>query len=71
MRDVDVEYKVIQMDAKRQSSEQWKLKVADEARELIDTWKPDLVFTSDDDAQLYVVKHYVNTDIPFVLCGQR
>ena len=33
LRDLDIEYKVIQMDAKRHSSEQWKLKVAAEARE--------------------------------------
>jgi ABC-type uncharacterized transport system substrate-binding protein len=63
---LDVQYKVFQMDTKHQSSEQWKLKVASEARELIDTWKPDLVFTSDDDAQQYIAKYYVNTDIPFV-----
>jgi ABC-type uncharacterized transport system substrate-binding protein len=67
--DLDVEYKVVQMDTKRQSSEQWKLKVAAEARELIDTWKPDLVFTGDDNAQQYVAKYYVNTDIPFVFCA--
>ncbi|MCJ7777773.1 MAG: hypothetical protein MUP16_05615 [Sedimentisphaerales bacterium] len=69
LRDIDIEYKVIQMDAKRNSSEQWKLKVAAEAVELIGAWKPDLVFTGDDDAQLYVAKHYVNTDIPFVFCA--
>ena len=66
LRDLDVEYKIFQMDTKRHSSEQWKLRVAAQAKELIDTWKPDLVFTNDDNAQLYVVKDYVNTDIPFV-----
>src|SRR3989304_4288688 len=66
LNDLDVQYKVFQMDTKRNSSEQWKLKVAAQAKELIDTWKPDLVFTNDDDAQLYVAKYYVNTDIPFV-----
>jgi ABC-type uncharacterized transport system substrate-binding protein len=67
--DLDVEYKVIQMDAKRHSDEQWKLKVAAEAKELIGTWKPDLVFTGDDDAQQYVAKDYVNTNIPIVFCA--
>jgi ABC-type uncharacterized transport system substrate-binding protein len=66
---LDVEYKVVQMDTKRQSSEQWKLKIAAEARELIDTWKPDLVFTSDDSAQQYVTRYYINTSIPFVFCA--
>jgi len=69
LRDLEVEYKVVQMDTKRQSSEQWKQKVAVEARGLIDTWKPDLVFTGDDNAQKYVAKHYINTDIPFVFCA--
>ena len=69
LSDLNVQYKVFQMDTKRQSSEQWKLKVAAEARELIDTWKPDLVFTGDDNAQQYVAKHYVNSDIPFVFCA--
>jgi len=66
LNDLDIEYKVIQMDTKRQSSKQWKLKVAAQAKELIDTWKPDLVYTNDDNAQQYIVKDYVNTDIPFV-----
>ncbi|MBN2180679.1 MAG: hypothetical protein JW715_02100 [Sedimentisphaerales bacterium] len=63
---LDVQYKIFQMDTKRQSSEQWKLKVSAEAQELVTTWKPDLVFTNDDDAQIYFAKHYVNTDIPFI-----
>lgn len=69
LRDLFVEYKVVQMDTKRKSSEQWKQGIALEARELIDSWKPDLVFTSDDNAQLYVAQYYVNTDIPFVFCA--
>jgi len=67
--DLDVEYKVIQMDAKRHSDEEWKLKVAAEAKGLIGTWKPDLMFTGDDDAQQYVAKDYVNTNIPIVFCA--
>jgi len=66
---LNVQYKVFQMDTKRQSSEQWKTKVAAQAKELIETWKPDLVFTGDDNAQQYVTKDYVNTDIPFVFCA--
>lgn len=69
LMDLDIEYKVSQMDTKRHSSEQWKLKVAAEAKNLINTWKPDLVLTGDDDAQLYVAKDYVDTDTPFVFCA--
>ena len=36
---------------------------------LIETWKPDLVYTNDDTAQEYIIKEYVNTDIPFVFSG--
>ncbi len=63
---LDVQYKIFQMDTKRNSSKQWIQKVTAQAKELIDTWKPDLVYTNDDNAQLYIVKDYVNTDIPFV-----
>jgi len=63
---LDVEYKVFEMDTKRQSSEEWKEQAGQEARDLIDSWQPDLVYTNDDDAQEYVAKYYVNSDIPFV-----
>lgn len=66
LKDANVEYKVFQMDTKRQSSEEWKLEAARQAKELIDTWKPDLVYTNDDNAQKYIVKDYVDSDIPFV-----
>jgi len=66
LNDLDVEYKVFQMDTKRKSSEEWKDEAGRQARELIDTWQPDLVYTNDDNAQEYVVKYYVNTSIPFI-----
>jgi ABC-type uncharacterized transport system substrate-binding protein len=69
LKGLDVEYKVFQMDTKRNSSDAWKEKVAREARELIESWKPDLVYTTDDYAQEYVAKYYVNQDIPFVFAG--
>ena len=69
LRGLDVEYRVFEMDTKRKSSKEWIQKVSQEAKVLIDTWKPDLVYTNDDDAQQYIVKDYVNTDIPFVFSG--
>lgn len=63
---VDVEYNVFEMDTKRNSSKEWFEKVSQEAKALIETWRPDLVYTNDDNAQEYVVKDYVNTAIPFV-----
>jgi ABC-type uncharacterized transport system substrate-binding protein len=66
LKDVDIEYKVFEMDTRRHSSPEWIAKVSQEAKDLIDTWKPDLVYTNDDNAQKYVVVDYVNTDTPFV-----
>jgi ABC-type uncharacterized transport system substrate-binding protein len=63
---LNVEYKVIEMDTKRRNSQEWKEQIGQEARDLIDTWQPDLVYANDDDAQEYVVKYFVNTEIPFV-----
>jgi ABC-type uncharacterized transport system substrate-binding protein len=69
LRDVPVEYTIVEMDAKRNSAELWRHKMAAEAMRLIDTWKPDLVFTGDDVAQQYVAARYLNSDIPFVFCA--
>lgn len=64
-----VDYRVFQMDTKRNSSIEQKQRKGREARELIDAWKPDLVYTTDDDAQEYVTRHYLNASIPFVFSG--
>lgn len=69
LRGLDIEYKIFQMDTKRKSTEEWKQRAGKKARDLIDTWKPDLVYTNDDNAQEYVTKYYVNKDIPFVFSG--
>ena len=69
LKGLDIEYKVFQMDTKRKSTEEWKEKIGKKARDLIDTWKPDLVYTNDDNAQKYVARYYVNKDIPFVFSG--
>lgn len=69
MGGVPAEYKVFQMDTKQNSTPEAKERKGREARKLIEAWKPDLVYTSDDDVQEYVVRHYVNTDLPFVFSG--
>jgi ABC-type uncharacterized transport system substrate-binding protein len=69
LQGVNVEYKVYEMDAKRQSSKEHLEQAAAEARRLIEQWKPDLVYTSDDVAQQYVAIHYKNSSIPFVFSG--
>jgi ABC-type uncharacterized transport system substrate-binding protein len=69
LQGVEVEYQVFQMDTKRHSAKEEKEKKGRRARELIETWKPDLVYTSDDDAQEYVTKYYIDQDLPFVFSG--
>ncbi|WP_313951833.1 ABC transporter substrate binding protein, partial [Accumulibacter sp.] len=67
--DVRAEYRVLQMDVKRNSSREAKEQKGREAIALIDNWKPDLVYTSDDDAQEFVTRHYLNQKLPFVFSG--
>jgi ABC-type uncharacterized transport system substrate-binding protein len=69
LKGVKATYRSFQMDTKRNSSPEQKEAKGQEARALIESWKPDLVYTSDDDVQQYVVKHYVNGKLPFVFSG--
>jgi ABC-type uncharacterized transport system substrate-binding protein len=69
MRGLRVEYRSFQMDTKRNSAPEKKEEKGREARALIDSWRPDLVYASDDDAQQYVVRHYINDRRPFVFSG--
>jgi ABC-type uncharacterized transport system substrate-binding protein len=63
------EYEVFEMDTKRNSSKEWAEAKGKETRALIESFKPDLIYTTDDDAQEYVARHYVNSDIPIVFSG--
>lgn len=67
--DVGAEYKVFQMDVKRNGSREAKEQKGREARAIIDAWKPDLLYTSDDDAQEFVARHYLNQKLPIVFSG--
>jgi ABC-type uncharacterized transport system substrate-binding protein len=69
MAGVPAEYKVFQMDTKQNSTLEAKERKGREARALIESWNPDLVYTSDDDVQEYVAKHYINAELPFVFSG--
>jgi ABC-type uncharacterized transport system substrate-binding protein len=64
------DFKVIHMDTKRNSSAEAQKKAGDEAKAEIDSWKPDVVITADDNAaKLVIVPFYKDSDIPFVFCG--
>jgi ABC-type uncharacterized transport system substrate-binding protein len=66
---VDAEYKVFQMDIKRYTSSEDKAERGRLARDIIDTWKPDLVYLSDDAAIEHVAAHYGTSPLPFVFSG--
>ncbi len=47
-----------------------KKKAALEVKRLIDSWKPDIVIASDDNASKYlIVPYFKNAELPFVFCG--
>lgn len=69
MKGLNVEYKIFQMDAKRKRAAEELVEAGRAARDLIEAWKPDLVYTSDDYAQEYVTKYYLDSTIPFVFSG--
>ncbi len=58
------------MDTKRKrSAEDIQLAVA-ESQRIIESWKPDVVITSDDNAAKYlIVPHYKNSSLPYVFSG--
>ena len=69
LRGLDVTYQVVEMDANRNNNKEWIRQISQKALDLIETWKPDLLFTSDDAAQSYVALRYLNTKLPIVFSG--
>lgn len=66
---IPLEVKVFQMNTKVNSDLKSKEKLGSEARALIDSWKPDLLYTTDDEAQEFVASHYVGSNLPIVFSG--
>lgn len=65
-----VDLKIIYMDTKRNTESYYIKERAEEAREVITGWSPDVVITTDDNAAKYLVApFYHSADIPFVFCG--
>lgn len=66
----EVEFEFHRMDTKRNASEALKKTAATKARDLIESWKPDVVIASDDNASKYlVVPYYKDADLPIIFCG--
>ncbi len=64
------ELKQFDMDSKRNREDSYIKKVALEAKALVETWQPDVVIVSDDNASGYILKPYFKDHtIPFVFCG--
>lgn len=64
------EIRQIDMDTKRRRSAEDIRAAVDASIEVIESWKPDVVITSDDNAAKYlIVPHYMNHEIPFVFSG--
>jgi len=66
---VPLEVKVFSMDAKKHSSPEAKEQRGREARAIVEAWKPDLLYTSDDEAQEFVARPYVGSALPIVFSG--
>jgi len=65
-----VEFRAFWMDSKRHRDEKSKQRAASKAKKIIDTWRPDVVITSDDNAAKYLLApYYRNAVLPFVYCG--
>lgn len=67
--DVKAEYQVFELDTKRHSGAREMEERGRAARALVEQWKPQLIYTSDDDAQELVTKHYLDTPILQIFSG--
>ncbi len=66
----DIELKIFRMNTKRHQEEGFNKAAALKAKKLIDTWRPDVVIASDDNASKYlIVPYFRGGTIPFVFCG--
>jgi len=64
------EIRQIDMDTKRNKSTEFKQSAAIAVKREIESWQPDVVIVSDDNAAKYVVKQYYrDADTPFVFSG--
>ncbi|MFC1979720.1 ABC transporter substrate-binding protein [Chloroflexota bacterium] len=71
MKDRGVETEKFYLDTKRNTSAEWKEKVAEEAAKKIEDSKPDLVIVFDDNACELVAKKYIGKNLPFVFGGMN
>jgi len=64
------EMRILRMDTKNNKEEEFKLKAAAQVKGVIESWRPNIVVASDDNASKYLIAPYFrNTKLPFVFCG--
>jgi len=64
------ELRQFDMDTKRRKSEDDKVQAAAEAKRLIESWRPDVVITADDNAAKYLIQpFYRDASLPVVFSG--
>ncbi len=69
LKDLPVEYEVMEMDTKRRSTPQAIEDSAGAAQAMIEAWQPDLLYTNDDHAQQHVASRYAGDELPIVFSG--
>lgn len=70
MKTTDAELKIFRMDTKRNTSTNFMRESAIKAKALIESFKPDIVIASDDNAAKYLIRpFYRDAALPFVFCG--
>jgi ABC-type uncharacterized transport system substrate-binding protein len=68
---IDFEMEEFHFDAMRITSKEALTEKGKEAMKMIDEYQPDLIYATDDNAQIYAAKNYANTDIPLVFSGMN
>lgn len=65
-----LDVRIFRMNSKLQHEEEQIKRAALEAKQLIDTWRPDLVIACDDNAARYLIQpFYSGGSLPVVFCG--
>lgn len=67
--DIPAQYQVFELDTKRHSDARQMEERGKAARALVEQWKPQVIYTTDDDAQDLVTRHYLNTPILQIFSG--
>jgi ABC-type uncharacterized transport system substrate-binding protein len=70
LKETAAELRIFRMDTKRNQSEAFKRQAALQAKALIESFQPDVVIASDDNASKYLIQpNYRDTSLPIVFCG--